>query len=243
MGTRTKVDMDATILLVDDEENVRRMLSDYLSLNGFEVVPAGDAVAALAYLADNSPDLVILDVQMPGQDGFDVCRQIRTTSTYIPVLMISGVRRETVDRIVGLEIGADKYLTKPFELPVLLAEVRSLLRMAQASNSVGNNHWLVVDEYLQIDRQRRTVRVAGRTPHLTVLELDLLLYLMDHEGRPVSRDDIVESVWKDTSGGVSDLAVNSCVARLRKKIERDPTNPTYIQSVYGWGYRFCDCLR
>lgn len=234
--------MDATILLVDDEGNVRRTLSDYLSLNGFEVVPVSDAIAAFAYLTDNSPDLVILDVQMPGQDGFDVCRRIRTSTTYIPVLMISGVRRETVDRIVGLEIGADKYLTKPFELPVLLAEVRSLLRMAQASNSVGNNHWIVIDEYLQIDRQRRTVRVAGQTPHLTVLEFDLLLHLIDHEGHSVSRDDIVELVWRDTSGGVSDLAVNSCVARLRRKIEPDPTNPTYIQSVYGWGYRFCGFL-
>ena len=225
--------MDATILLVDDEENVRRTLSDYLGLQGFVVVSVADGIAALAYLAENSPDLVILDVQMPGQDGFDVCRRIRTDAVYTPVLMISGVRRETVDRIVGLEVGADKYLTKPFELPELLAEVRSLLRMAQASNSIGNNHWLVVDEHLQIDRHRRTVRVNGQTPHLTVLEYDLLLYLIDREGRPASRDDIVERVWKDTSGGVSDLAVTSCVAPPAQE-DRTRSGQPYLHSVCLW---------
>lgn len=235
--------MEATILLVDDEKNVRRTLNDYLVLHGFRVIPVADGVAALVHLNKHKPDLVILDVQMPGQDGLDVCRTIRRSATYIPVLMISGVRRETIDRIVGLEIGADKYLTKPFELPVLLAEVRSLLRTAQAPNNGGNSQRMVVDEYLQIDRRQRAVSAGGRTPHLTVLEYDVLLHLIDCGGRPVSRDDLVEFVWKDTSGGVSDLAVNSCVARLRKKIEPDPANPTYIQSIYGWGYRFCGFLR
>nr|HRJ44726.1 response regulator transcription factor [Caldilineaceae bacterium] len=178
-----------------------------------------------------------LDVQMPEVDGLEICRRIRQQPGHIPILMISGERKALMDRVIGLEIGADKYLIKPFEPALLLAEVRALLRTAQA---VGNHtqEWLAIDGRLRINRQRRCVEVEGQWVHLTSHEFDLLLYLVQNEGRACARDDLIEQVWKDTTGTVSDQAVNSCVARLRQKIEVNPSRPVYIESMYGWGYRF-----
>ena len=232
--------MPDIILVVDDEENVLRSLRDYLARHDFEVVTALDGESALDVLATVKPALVVLDVQMAGVNGFDVCSEIRRAPGYIPIIMISGVRRETVDRVVGLEVGADKYLLKPFDLPVLLAEIRSLLHATRASGAdQPPDGWISLDSFLSINRQLRQVRAGGQSPHLSVLEFDLLVYLIDRAGTPCSRDDLIEFVWNDTTGCVSDLAVNSCIARLRKKIEPDPANPVYIQSMYGWGYKFC----
>lgn len=231
--------MADTILIVDDEENVLRSLRDYLTRHDFETVTAQDGASALAVLQSVRPSLVVLDVQMANVNGLDVCREIRRQPDYIPIILISGVRRETVDRVVGLEVGADKYLLKPFDPPVLLAEIRSLLRTTRVSapdQPAGG--WIVLDDYLQVNRQLRQVRTGEQAPHLSALEFDLLLYLIDRAGTPCSRDDLIEFVWKDATGSVSDLAVNSCIARVRKKIEPEPANPTYIQSMYGWGYRF-----
>ncbi len=225
------------ILLVDDQESVRTNLGEYLQRYGYEVLLAADGAEALHLLRDVTPSLVVLDVQMPEVDGLDVCRTIRQTSNRVPILMISGERKELMDRIVGLEIGADKYLLKPFDPALLLAEVRALLRTAQVSSN-STHEWLVVDDRLRINRRRRTVVMNGNPLHLTSHEFDLLLYLVNNAGVACSRDDLIEQVWKDTSGAVSDQAVNSCVARLRHKIEADADSPAYIESMYGWGYRF-----
>jgi len=232
--------MPDLILIIDDEENVLHSLRDYLARYDFEVATASSGADALTLLQHTSPALVVLDVQMADVDGLDVCRDIRRRPDYVPIVMISGVRRESVDRVIGLELGADKYLLKPFDLPVLLAEIRSLLRTTRASGPESRpNGWETLDAHLRINRQLRRVHAGGEEPRLTVLEFDLLTYLVDRAGTPCSRDDLIEYVWKDTTGSVSDLAVNSCVARLRRKIEPDPANPVYIQSMYGWGYRFC----
>jgi len=231
--------MNDRILVVDDEENVRRSIRDYLTRHDFDVLTASNGVSALSQLRTESPTLVVLDVQMADVNGLDVCREIRRQPDYIPIIMMSGVRQETVDRVVGLEVGADKYLLKPFEMPILLAEVRSLLRTTRVANvDSPNGDWIDIDDRLQINRLLRQIRVDGETPHMSTLEFDLLAYLIDRMGTPCSRDDLIEYVWNDMTGSVSDVAVNSCISRLRRKIELDPTTPTYIQSMYGWGYRF-----
>lgn len=233
--------MEATVLLVDDEENIRSSLGDYLQREGFEVVLASNGEEALKYLGRLSPDLVILDVRMPKMDGLEVCQEVRRRSHYIPIIMISGEKMETIDQVVGLEVGADKYLIKPVGLPVLVAEVRALLRMARSMNASGNTAgWLEVDSYLHINRERREVKAGENRPSLTVLEFDLLLYLFDRAGSPCSRDDLIEFVWNDDTGTVSDTAVNTCIARLRRKIEPEPERPLYILSAHGWGYKFKD---
>lgn len=225
------------ILLIDDQESVRTNLGNYLERYGYEVALAADGADALRQMSQSTPELVVLDVQMPQMDGLDLCRTIRQRFGSIPILMISGERKELMDRIIGLEIGADKYLLKPFDPALLLAEVRALLRTAQASNSSASE-WLAVDDRLRIHRGQRRVEVGGKAVHLTGQEFDLLLYLVDNAGVACSRDDLIEQVWKDQTGAVTDQAVNSCVARLRSKIESKADGAIYIESMYGWGYRF-----
>lgn len=234
-----RLPMSTKILLIDDEENVRKSIASYLNRRGFTVTAVACGEEALHLLPVLNPALLVLDVQMPTMDGMEVCREIRSRFSYIPTIMISGVRKEAMDRVVALELCADKYLVKPFELPLLLAEIHSLLRMAQSTSSDDHSPgWLPVDDYLRINRMRREVYVGSDPVVLTTHEFDLLLYLYDHANIPCSRDDLIEHVWKDTSGGVSDQAVTSCIKRLRKKIERNPLQPTYIHSIYGWGYKF-----
>ena len=191
--------VEGTILLVDDHPNIRSSLGDYLAREGFEVALAQDGQQALEQFFRYSPDLVILDVQMPKRDGIEVCREIRRQPHYTPIIMISGVKKELVDQVVGLEVGADRYILKPFELPLLAAEVRALLRMAREIHAGGQTEgWLVIDDYLSINRQQRAVRAGEVTPHLTVLEFDLLLYLLDRAGLPCGRDDLIDKVLKPT---------------------------------------------
>ncbi|MEM7134586.1 MAG: response regulator transcription factor [Chloroflexota bacterium] len=231
--------MDTTILLVDDQENVRKSIGDYLTNHGFHVVLAEGGAEAIAYLQVNTPDLIILDVEMPSIDGLDVCREVRRSPNWIPIIMISGERKEVIDRIIGLEVGADKYLLKPFELPLLRAEMWPLLQKARASAQEGKpSSYTYKDSYLQIDQRNRQAVADSIPVSLTVLEFDLLEYLVHKNGTPCSRDDLIEYVWNDMSGAVSDSAVTSCIKRLRKKIEPNPKQPTYIHSVHGWGYKF-----
>lgn len=229
--------MQATILLVDDQQSVRNSLGEYLERHGFTVLLAADGASALRIVAQQVPDLLILDVQMPETDGLEVCAAVRRRYDHLPILMISGERKELMDRIIGLELGADKYLLKPFDPALLVAEARSLLRTARAA-AHGASAWLTVDERLRIHRGRRLVEVDGRAVRLSALEFDLLLYLVDRVGVPCARDDLIEDVWRDTTGAVSDQAVSSCVARLRRKIEDEHAGAVYIESMYGWGYRF-----
>jgi DNA-binding response OmpR family regulator len=160
----------------------------------------------------------------------------------VGVIMISGIKREMIDRVVGLELGADVYLTKPFETRELLAQVRALLRRVNSRLSQGDDPgWFVVDDGLRIHFGRRLVYAHGQDAQLTRLEFDLLKFLVDHAGIPCGRSDLVDAVWGYEAGGdVSDSAVNSCVAKLRSKIEPDLNHPRYILSVHGIGYKFKD---
>jgi DNA-binding response OmpR family regulator len=231
--------MEAKILLIDDKESIRKSLGDYLRREGFEVMLANDGQAGIKKFTIHPPDIVILDVRMPKKDGLEVCREIRQRSGYTPVIMISGEKKEDLDKVVGLTVGADKYILKPFELPVLVAEIKALLRLARGvSSAEHSNQWVQIDSFMKIHRTKRLICAGEREPTLSVLEFDLLMHLIDHAGEPCSRDDLIEYVWKDLTGSVSDTAVNTCIARLRRKIEPDPERPMYIISAHGWGYKF-----
>ena len=233
--------MKANLLIVDDNEGVRTSLKDYFSREGYAVTVAEDGAAALAALAQARPDLIILDVQLPDpdQDGLDVCKTIRQRmGQTVGIIMISGVKMEMLDRVVGLEVGADVYMLKPFETQVLLAQVRATLRRVKARSTHDEaSGWLIVDEYLRIHLEQRRVIAGGREVQLTLQEWALLSYLVQHPGTCCSRADLIDAVW-GYEEGVSDAALYSCIARLRAKIEPDPTHPRYIVSVHGMGYRF-----
>ncbi len=234
--------MQAKLLIVEDEERFRSSLQEYLQREGFGVAAVGDGAEAVAMLGEVDPDVVILDVQLPSMDGLEVCGAIRRQLAHpAGIIMISGIKRETVDRVVGLEVGADVYLTKPFETRELLAQIRALLRRIRAESGRDKAAgWLIVDNHLRLHIERRLVEAGGEEIHLTRLEFDLLKYLAQRPGVPCARADLIDAIWGFDEAGwdVSDAAVNTCVAKLRAKIEPDPANPRYIQSVHGVGYRF-----
>ena len=232
--------MEGKILIVDDEEGIRNSLGEYFSRQGFNTILAEDGVKALEEIREKEPDIIILDVQLPLLDGLEVCKKIRQESGQSKgIIMISGIHRESVDKIVGLELGADVYITKPFERSELNAQVRALLRRMQSQKQVAQSGWLIIDEFLRINFERRNVEAGGIKVQLTKLEFDLLKYLVERQGLPVGRSDLIDKVWGYEAGGdISDAAVNVAVTKLRSKIEPDPANPRYIHSVHGIGYRF-----
>jgi DNA-binding response OmpR family regulator len=231
--------MEGKILVVDDEKGIRSSLVEYFTRQGFVTTMAENGAQALERVREKKPDIVILDVQLPILDGLEVCKKIRQESGEgIGIIMISGILREAVDKIVGLELGADVYLTKPFETRELLAQVKALLRRMQSQQQVAKTGWFAVDDRLRINFDRRLVELDGEEVRLTKLEFDLLKYLAERPGMPVGRSDLIDKVWGYEAGGdISDAAVNVAVTKLRSKIEPDPANPRYIHSVHGIGYR------
>jgi two-component system response regulator VicR len=232
--------MDGKILIVDDEKGIRKSLGDYLERQGFVTLLAEDGEIALKMARDEKPDIVVLDFQIPLLDGLEVCRKIRQeTDRSTGIIMISGVRKESVDKIVGLELGADVYMTKPFEASELVAQIRALLRRMQSERQVATTGWLIADDYLRINFRGRTIKAGGKEVNLTKLEFDLLKYLAERSGIPIARSDLIDNVWGYEAGGdISDGAVNVAVNKLRTKIEPDPANPRYIHSKHGIGYYF-----
>lgn len=233
--------MNAQLLIVEDEARLRSSLQEYFEREGFSVAVAADGNEALLQAFALLPDLVILDVQLPDLDGLEVCRALRRrVGQAVRIIMVSGIKKEMIDRVVGLELGADVYMTKPFETRELLAQVRALLRQSQAVHPSGRDAgWLVIDDHLRVHLEKRWVEAGGRRIHLTPLEFDLLRYLLDRPGEPCGRADLIDAVWGYEAGGdISDGAVNTCVAKLRAKLEPDPARPAYILSVHGIGYRF-----
>ncbi len=230
----------AKILLVEDETSLRAAIAYNLARAGHDVRSAADGEAALALAAAEPPDLVLLDVMLPTIDGFEVCRQLRRASA-VPILMLTA-RDDEIDRVVGLEIGADDYVTKPFSMRELLARVKALLRRRQllaeelAQSAEGRGERLAVGD-LELDLAARRVLRAGEEVPLRPKEFDLLAYLVRHRGMVRTTDQILDAVWGyGAYGGSRTLAVH--VHSLREKLEPDPTAPTLIETVRGVGYRF-----
>jgi DNA-binding response OmpR family regulator len=224
---------EASILVVDDEPMVREVLSRYLSREGFAVWAAQDGEEALTRYAQATPDLVLLDLMLPKIDGYEVFRRIREQGGRTPVIMLTAKGEET-DRIVGLELGADDYVAKPFSPREVVARVRAVLRRTDA----GTSDPVVMDlGRIAIDTGRREVTVEGRPVRLTRTEFDLLAYLASSPGTTFTRARLLEDVW-DFAWDGDTATVTVHVRRIREKIESDPSEPKHLVTVWGVGYRF-----
>jgi phosphate regulon transcriptional regulator PhoB len=223
------------ILIVEDEHDVIKLLKYNLEKEGFKVNYTTDGSLVLAEIRRDEPDLIILDLMLPGLDGLEICRQIRRHEKYasLPLLMLTA-RSDEADRVVGLEMGADDYVSKPFSMRELLARVRALLRR-QEPPSVQRA--TLQRGSLVIDPSAHSVRVGDRRVELSALEFRLLHYLGSHPGMVFSRDQLLDRVWGDDRS-VTPRSVDVYVRRVREKIEPRPQSPTYIQTVHGVGYRF-----
>ncbi|MCZ7677556.1 MAG: response regulator transcription factor [Sandaracinaceae bacterium] len=230
--------MTHRLLVVEDEEHLAAGLKLNLELDGHQVDVATTAREAGEHLlrADRY-DAIVLDVQLPDVDGFELCRKLRASGNYTPVIMLTA-RSAAEDRVHGLEVGADDYLVKPFELDELLARVRSLLRRRQwerAEEQTASGR--VAFGRVSVDFDSHEVKVAGRVVSMTRLELDLLRYFVDNPGRVLSREELLEQVWKLRNYS-SLRTVDNFISRLRRHFEADPTRPEHFLSVRGAGYKF-----
>lgn len=219
------------ILVVDDEAPILDLVRGYLEREGFLVETAADGPAGLAAVRANSPDVVVLDVMLPGIDGIEVCRQLRTFSDAY-VLMLTA-RGEEIDRIMGLTVGADDYLVKPFSPRELVARVKALLRRPRSDSTAAGG---TAPAGLDLDEARRTVRVDGHPVELTALEFDVLALLARDPGVVVRRQTALDQLW-GTDFSADDHHVDVHVANLRRKLGDDPTHPRFIETVRGVGYR------
>ncbi len=223
----------AKILVVDDEPNIREVVGLYLRRDGHTVVPAADGAEALKLYRRESPDLVVLDLMLPEVSGIEVCRRIQSERR-VPVIMLTA-RGEEEDRIVGLGLGADDYVTKPFSPRELAARVEAVLRRTGEAAPEGGG--VLVFDDLRIDTGTREVSVRGESVALTAREFDLLQYLASHPRQVFTRDQLMETVWGHVfSADTSTVTVH--VRRLREKLEADPAHPRYLQTVWSVGYRF-----
>ncbi len=235
--------MNARLLIIDDEESPRNSIRDYMVKEGCQVFIAKDGQEGWALTRQIQPDIVILDLQLPGMDGYEVFDHIKAEfGSAIGIIMISGSKTTPDDRVTGLISGADAYLVKPFETRELAAQCRALMRRLKVSKeNDASGGWLVVDNHLRIHFEKRLVEAGQKRVRLTGQEFDLLRYLAERAGRPCSRADIIENVWKcDACETIFDGAVNTSITRLRGKIEPDPEHPRYILSERGYGYRFVE---
>jgi DNA-binding response OmpR family regulator len=222
----------ARVLVVDDDPTVREVVVSYLKAAQHEVVETEDGESVAAIVRDSPVDLVVLDLMLPGIDGLEVCRRLRASSD-VPVIMLTALGSET-DRVVGLEQGADDYVTKPFSPRELVLRVESVLR--RAGERPDTDQGRLEDGDLVVDLGRHEATLAGRVLGLTAREYDLLRFLLAHPGVAFSREDLLQQVWGWSFGDHSTVTVH--VRRLREKVERDPTMPERLVTVWGVGYRW-----
>lgn len=234
--------MGKTVLIVEDEQNIVDILSFNLEREGYDTLEAYDGNTGLQLALEQNPDLVLLDLMLPGMDGFEVCRRIRETGSAVPILMLTA-REEETDKVLGLELGADDYITKPFGMRELLARVKANIRRSamapvqgeQARPASGNKLEL---GRVTVDQEKATVYKDGNPLELTQREYDLICYLASQPGKVFSREALMEHVW-NYEGYVGDVrAVDVAVRRLREKIEDDPASPKFIVTKRGMGYLF-----
>jgi len=229
----------STILLAEDQADIRDLIAMNLRDAGYEVTAVGDGTSALARQVERPADLLILDLMMPGLDGLEVCKALRARRHSTPILMLTAKSTE-LDRVLGLELGADDYLTKPFSLAELMARVKALLRRAellrQAQGGVGADAATIRNGALEIHPAKRTVRLRGQTVDCTAREFELLLHFAQHPGHVFSRSQLLGAVWGYTHDGY-EHTVTTHINRLRAKLEADPMRPELILTVRGAGYK------
>jgi DNA-binding response OmpR family regulator len=232
--------MSRKILVVEDNKDLARLLELHLRDLTYEVDLAFDGNAGWAQITSNPYDLIILDLMLPGIDGLEICRRIRAQPSYTPILMLTSKSTE-LDRVLGLEIGADDYVTKPFSIRELMARVKAIFRRIDElqSDRRPDKQSLIRAADLVIDPQKRTVVLSGRTIDLTAKEFDLLLHFARQAGRVFTRSQLLDEVWGYGHDGY-EHTVNSHINRLRAKIEANPAQPGYILTVWGVGYKFAE---
>lgn len=229
------MDADLEILIVEDDPAIAESLSDGIGQEGYRIHWESTGAGGLAYARCHDPRLVILDVRLPDGSGFDVCREMRRLGLRQPILMLT-VQSEELDKVLGLEMGADDYLTKPYRLRELLARIRALMRRAYGELSSVEADMLYVGD-LVLDRGRALVTRGGRALNLTPTEFRLLVFFAQHPGQVFSRAQLMENVWGHSSDYYDEKTVNVHIRRLREKIELDPSAPELVQTVPGLGYR------
>ena len=231
--------MNRRILVIEDERDIADLLKLHLTDVCDEVVLAFDGTSGLEQALGGEWDLILLDLRLPGVDGLQICRRVRECAIYTPILMLTSKSSE-LDRVLGLELGADDYLTKPFSILELLARVKAIFRRVESLAIAGENSSELIDSgSLLIDAEKRTVNVDGDAIDLTAKEFDLLVHFARHPGRVYTRTQLLDSVWGYGHEGY-EHTVNSHINRLRGKIENDPASPRMILTVWGVGYKFSD---
>jgi two-component system response regulator RegX3 len=223
----------ARILVVEDEETLAEAISFLLSKEGFDVAVAATGPEAIETFEKSGADLILLDLMLPGLSGTEVCRQIRTKSS-VPIIMLTAKDSE-IDKVVGLEIGADDYVTKPYSSRELIARIRAVLRRGELHDSADEGATIEVGP-VRMDTDRHVITINGETTAIPLKEFELLEFLMRNAGRVLTRMQLIDRVWgSDYVGDTKTLDVH--IKRLRAKIEKDPANPEYIQTVRGMGYK------
>lgn len=225
--------MAKKILVADDDPHIRRLVGELLSAEGYEVLYAEDGEQALELWETERPDLIVLDIIMPGADGLEVCRRLRD-ETGVPIIFLTA-RDEESDVVTGLASGGDDYITKPFRGAELVARVKAVLRRASMAVPPEEEEYISVGG-LEVDRSRHEVTVHGKPIYLTQTEFEILWLLASHRGKPFSRQEIARALWGHENIGLS-RSIDTHIARLRKKIERDPSRPEFIKTVTGLGYK------
>jgi DNA-binding response OmpR family regulator len=233
-------DTERKVLLVEDDRDISHLVKLHLEDEGYTVLVSADGDEGLQRARQQRYDLIILDLMLPGIDGLEICRRLRGETDYVPILMLTAKTSE-VDRIVGLELGADDYLTKPFSIRELVARVKAIFRRVNATvpqSDLSDSPGIRLGELL-IETDKRKVTLSGRTIILTAKEYDLLHHFASHPGRVYTRTQLLDQVWGYGYEGY-EHTVNSHINRLRGKIESDPANPIYVLTVWGVGYRFAE---
>ncbi len=224
----------AKILIVEDEPNMRMGLKDNLTFEGYDVTTAAEGLTGLQQILENDFDLIILDVMMPNLSGFDVCKKVRSNNIDTPIILLTA-KGEEIDKVLGLELGADDYITKPFSLRELLARIKAILRRSGGSDTKIGNPEIAIGK-LNVNFAAYTANIDGQATKLSHKEFEILKYLVDHKNETVSRYDLLDKIWGYEEKPTT-RTVDNFIVKLRQKIEDNPNQPTVILTAHGVGYK------
>jgi two-component system alkaline phosphatase synthesis response regulator PhoP len=228
--------MNKKILIVEDDPGIQLSIKDEFESEGYDVLASDNGENGLRMILEKKPDLVILDIMLPGLDGYEVCKRLRKEGNNTPVIMLT-VKDKEIDKVLGLEFGADDYVTKPFSLRELLARVRSIFRRIEATPTEIQKHRIGETEF---DFKKYEARKKGQKVEYTPLELQMLQLLVQRNGEVLTRDDFLDLIWGEYNTVVTSRTVDSHIANIRKKLEDDPSDPRFITSIRGVGYKLND---